>query len=145
MKNIKYLKLLRGFVVNLAYFYHYSVWKINGDSVGRKNSWPPILHWGDSKRQNCNFLCHQQALKDRRFLISLFFDKRKAPVKRENSPNFVKMAALQKYSLEEVSKHNEGRGANKSVWTVIHDNVYDVTKFLDEVSFGKVIVNVTKL
>ena len=90
-------------------------------------------------------MCHQQALKDRRFLISLFFDKRKAPVKRENSPNFVKMAALQKYSLEEVSKHNEGRGANKSVWTVIHDNVYDVTKFLDEVSFGKVIVNVTKV
>lgn len=42
------------------------------------------------------------------------------------------MAALQKYSLEEVSKHNEGRGANKSVWTVIHDKVYDVTKFLDE-------------
>ena len=55
------------------------------------------------------------------------------------------MAALQKYSLEEVSQHNEGRGANKSVWTVIHDKVYDVTKFLDEVSFGKVIVNVTKV
>ena len=55
------------------------------------------------------------------------------------------MAAVQKYSLEEVAKHNEGRGANKSVWTVIHDKVYDVTKFLDEVSFGKVIVNVTKI
>ena len=36
--------------------------------------------------------------------------------------------------LEEVKKHNIGRGADKSVWTVIHDKVYDVTKFLDEVS-----------
>merc|ERR1712039_403760 len=34
--------------------------------------------------------------------------------------------------LEEVKAHNIGRGAEKSVWTVIHDNVYDVTKFLDE-------------
>ena len=36
--------------------------------------------------------------------------------------------------LEEVKEHNIGRGADKSVWTVIHDKVYDVTKFLDEVS-----------
>ena len=36
--------------------------------------------------------------------------------------------------LEEVKAHNIGRGAEKSVWTVIHDKVYDVTKFLDEVS-----------
>ena len=36
--------------------------------------------------------------------------------------------------LEEVKQHNIGRGADKSVWTIIHDKVYDVTKFLDEVS-----------
>ncbi len=35
------------------------------------------------------------------------------------------------YSLEEVAKHNE----KKSVWLLIHDNVYDVTKFLEEVYF----------
>ena len=45
------------------------------------------------------------------------------------------------YSLEEVADHNKGRGEDKSVWMVIHDKVYDVTKFLDEV---KVIVNVIK-
>ena len=39
--------------------------------------------------------------------------------------------------LEEVKAHNIGRGAEKSVWTVIHDKVYDVTKFLDEVSRRK--------
>ena len=38
------------------------------------------------------------------------------------------------YSLEEVESHNIGRGPDKSVWMVIHDKVYDVTKFLDEVS-----------
>merc|ERR1711879_1137230 len=36
------------------------------------------------------------------------------------------------YSLEEVESHNIGRGPDKSVWMVIHDKVYDVTKFLDE-------------
>ena len=40
--------------------------------------------------------------------------------------------------LEEVKAHNIGRGAEKSVWTVIHDKVYDVTKFLDEVSRRKI-------
>ena len=34
---------------------------------------------------------------------------------------------------EEVEKHNVGRGPEKSVWTIIHDKVYNVTKFLDEV------------
>ena len=38
------------------------------------------------------------------------------------------------FRLEEVKEHNVGRGADKSVWTIIHDKVYDVTKFLDEVS-----------
>ena len=37
------------------------------------------------------------------------------------------------FRLEEVKEHNVGRGAEKSVWTIIHDKVYDVTKFLDEV------------
>lgn len=31
-------------------------------------------------------------------------------------------------TLEEVAKHNE----RKSVWLLIHDSVYDVTKFLEE-------------
>ena len=39
------------------------------------------------------------------------------------------------YSLEEVESHNIGRGPDKTVWMVIHDKVFDVTKFLDEVSF----------
>lgn len=33
------------------------------------------------------------------------------------------------FTLEEVAKHNE----KKSVWLLIHDSVYDVTKFLEEV------------
>lgn len=39
------------------------------------------------------------------------------------------MAELKTYSLEEVNQHNE----KKSVWIIIHDAVYDVTPFLDEV------------
>lgn len=35
-----------------------------------------------------------------------------------------------KYSLEEVRKHN----GKSSCWLVIHENVYDVTKFMEEVS-----------
>lgn len=35
------------------------------------------------------------------------------------------------YTLAEVAEHNE----KKSVWIVIHDCVYDVTPFLDEVSY----------
>lgn len=34
------------------------------------------------------------------------------------------------YSLAEVAKHN----SNKSAWFVIHNNIYDVTEFLNEVS-----------
>jgi len=33
-----------------------------------------------------------------------------------------------KITLEEVAKHND----KKSVWVLIHDNIYDVTKFLEE-------------
>ena len=36
-------------------------------------------------------------------------------------------------TLEEVQKHKSGKGEDKSVWFVLHDKVYDVTKFLDEV------------
>jgi len=35
---------------------------------------------------------------------------------------------LNTYTLEEVAQHNE----KKSVWVLIHDNIYDVTKFLEE-------------
>jgi len=35
---------------------------------------------------------------------------------------------LKKYSLKEVAEHKD----KKSTWLVIHDKVYDVTKFLEE-------------
>ena len=35
------------------------------------------------------------------------------------------------YSLKEVEEHTD----DKDVWIVIHDRVYNVTKFLDEVSW----------
>lgn len=38
--------------------------------------------------------------------------------------------AAKKYSLKEVEAHKD----KKSCWIVIADNVYDVTKFLEEVS-----------
>ena len=38
--------------------------------------------------------------------------------------------ATKKYTLEEVKKHN----AAGSSWLVIDNKVFDVTKFLDEVS-----------
>ena len=38
--------------------------------------------------------------------------------------------AEKKFSLEEVKKHNSAR----STWLVIHNQVFDVTTFLDEVS-----------
>ena len=37
------------------------------------------------------------------------------------------------FSLEEVKEHNTNNQGEKSVWLVIHDKVYDVSKFLDEV------------
>ena len=37
---------------------------------------------------------------------------------------------LPKYSWDEVAKHN----GPESLWLVIHDKVYDVTKFMEEVS-----------
>merc|ERR1712066_15543 len=47
---------------------------------------------------------------------------------------------LTQYSLEEVEKHNVGRGPDKSIWMVIHDKVFDVTKFLDEHPGGEEIL-----
>ncbi|ESO95612.1 hypothetical protein LOTGIDRAFT_144558 [Lottia gigantea] len=38
------------------------------------------------------------------------------------------MTELKTYRLEEISKHKTA----KSTWLVIHDEVYDVTKFLEE-------------
>lgn len=38
---------------------------------------------------------------------------------------------LKTYSLAEIATHN----SNQSSWIVIHNNIYDVTKFLNEVSF----------
>ena len=35
-------------------------------------------------------------------------------------------------SMKEVEEHNS-MGGQKSIWMVIHDKVYDVTNFLDEV------------
>ena len=42
----------------------------------------------------------------------------------------VEETATKKFSLEEVKKHNVAG----SSWLVIHNQVFDVTKFLDEVS-----------
>ena len=42
------------------------------------------------------------------------------------------MGELKQYSLEEVKQYQKN-GENSDVWIIIHDFVYDVTKFLDEV------------
>ena len=41
------------------------------------------------------------------------------------------------YTLKEISEHN----TPASTWVVIHDSVYDVTKFLDEVSKKNIFVS----
>lgn len=41
---------------------------------------------------------------------------------------------LPTFTWEEVAKHNTG----ESLWLVVHDKVYDVTSFMDEVS-GRVL------
>ena len=38
------------------------------------------------------------------------------------------------FKLTEVAEHNKSKGDQKSIWVVIHDKVYDITKFLDEVT-----------
>jgi len=44
------------------------------------------------------------------------------------------------YRLSEVKEHNISKGENKSIWTVIHDKVYDITNFLDEHPGGEEIL-----
>lgn len=41
--------------------------------------------------------------------------------------------ATKLYSMAEVAEHKD----NKKTWIVIHNGVYDVTEFLNEVSFGR--------
>ena len=40
------------------------------------------------------------------------------------------------FRLSEVNEHNKSKGEDKSIWVVIHDKVYDITNFLDEVSLS---------
>ena len=47
---------------------------------------------------------------------------------------------LKIFSLEEVEKHKQSSGEDKSIWIVIHDKVYDATKFLDEHPGGEEIL-----
>ncbi|XP_023344072.1 cytochrome b5 [Eurytemora carolleeae] len=44
------------------------------------------------------------------------------------------------YRLDEVKEHNISKGEKKSVWTIIHNKVYDVTPFLDEHPGGEEIL-----
>jgi len=44
------------------------------------------------------------------------------------------------YKLEEVKEHNKSKGEDRSIWVVIHDKVYDITKFLDEHPGGEEIL-----
>lgn len=43
------------------------------------------------------------------------------------------MSAKKTYTLAEVKGHNK----KTDLWVIIHDKVYDVTKFLSEVSHGE--------
>merc|ERR1712142_1288941 len=47
---------------------------------------------------------------------------------------------LKIFSMEEVEKHIDPKDDDVGVWTVIHDRVYDVTKFLDEHPGGEEIM-----
>jgi len=42
--------------------------------------------------------------------------------------------SLPSFSLEEVKLHQKVQGKEKDAWIVLHDKVYDVSKFVDEVS-----------
>ena len=44
------------------------------------------------------------------------------------------------FKLEEVKEHNKSKGEVRSIWVVIHDKVYDITKFLDEHPGGEEIL-----
>lgn len=41
--------------------------------------------------------------------------------------------SLQTYTLEEVKLHKKVKGKEKDAWVVLHDKVYDISKFVDEV------------
>jgi cytochrome b involved in lipid metabolism len=41
---------------------------------------------------------------------------------------------LKIFRLEEVKEHNDLNGPNKDCWVVLHDKVYDITSFLEEVN-----------
>ena len=43
------------------------------------------------------------------------------------------------FTLEEVKEHKVSKGPDRSIWIVLHDKVYDVTKFLDEVRFSRLV------
>ena len=43
------------------------------------------------------------------------------------------VSEVKKYTLAEVEKNKDPKGETKQVWIVLHDHVYNVTKFLDEV------------
>ena len=44
------------------------------------------------------------------------------------------------FRLVDVALHNKSKGMDKSIWIVIHDKVYDITKFLDEHPGGEEIL-----
>eukprot|EP00088_Acartia_fossae_P030642 TRINITY_DN31630_c0_g1_i1.p1 TRINITY_DN31630_c0_g1~~TRINITY_DN31630_c0_g1_i1.p1 ORF type:complete len:138 (-),score=29.11 TRINITY_DN31630_c0_g1_i1:56-469(-) len=44
------------------------------------------------------------------------------------------------FKLSEVADHNKSKGEDKTIWIVIHDKVYDITKFLDEHPGGEEIL-----
>ena len=44
------------------------------------------------------------------------------------------------FRLVDVALHNKSKGEDKSIWIVIHDKVYDITKFLDEHPGGEEIL-----
>merc|ERR1712096_281749 len=44
------------------------------------------------------------------------------------------------FRLVDVALHNKSKGEDKSIWTVIHDKVYDITQFLDEHPGGEEIL-----
>jgi cytochrome b involved in lipid metabolism len=68
------------------------------------------------------------------FSISFEIDQTSQDLKKLVKMSEGEEKGLKTFSLEEVAEHNIAKGEDKSIWTVIHDRVYDVTKFTDEVS-----------
>jgi cytochrome b involved in lipid metabolism len=61
-----------------------------------------------------------------KLVVSLFVEN-SSPQQLNNN------MATKTYTLEEVKKHKVAKGDHKDIWIVLHDKVYDVSKFLDEV------------